>query len=70
MNPMVESAKKSQQKHIKNIMANDGSCKRLRKRNDSSAGALTSKKREDAIANLFCLDGLQKVSPWKKMALF
>lgn len=25
-------------------------------------------KREDAMANLFCVDGLQKVSPWEKMA--
>jgi len=59
--------KKSQQTHIKhNIMQND----ELRKRNYSSAGALTSNKGKMLWLNLFCVDGLQKVSPWEKMALF
>lgn len=42
----------------------------LRKRNYSSAGALTSNKGKMLWLNLFCVDGLQKVSPWEKMALF
>lgn len=49
-------------------MENDGFCKRSEKEKlFQSWCPHFNRKREDAMAKVLCVDGLQKVSPWKKM---